>query len=190
MTTALQVFQYLNTDVRIQLDAQDAPWWVAQDVCDILEYADHRQALSRLDEDEKAYIKIHTPRGMQSMVAVNEFGLYTLVLGSTKPEAKRFKRWIAHEVLPALHRTGTYALTNSTLVTQQTVAALQSDIKALRADVAMLKRQATQKHVPRCKDCHRTISRKDWAITRLRKSLLCLPCSEERFFAMRRKRTL
>lgn len=63
---------------------------------------------SRLDEDEKGVISTDTPGGEQKMQAVNEAGLYVLVLGSKKPEAKAFKRWVTHEVLPAIRRDGGY----------------------------------------------------------------------------------
>ena len=69
-----------------------------------------RQATTRLDADEKGVISTDTPGGLQVVATVNEPGLYTLVLGSRKPEAKRFKRWITHEVLPAIRRTGSYAV--------------------------------------------------------------------------------
>ena len=69
-----------------------------------------RQATTRLDADEKGVISTDTPGGVQAVATVNEPGLYTLVLGSRKPEAKRFKRWITHEVLPAIRLTGSYAV--------------------------------------------------------------------------------
>lgn len=84
------------------------PMFVAKDVCTALGLGNSRQALSRLDEDEKGVISTDTPGGEQKMQAVNEAGLYVLVLGSKKPEAKAFKRWVTHEVLPALRRDGGY----------------------------------------------------------------------------------
>ena len=69
-----------------------------------------RKALERLDDDEKGVNSIHTPGGVQEMTTVNEPGLYALVLGSRKAEAKRFKRWVTHEVLPAIRKTGSYAV--------------------------------------------------------------------------------
>ena len=82
-------------DVRgIEKDGE--PWFVAADVCRALELGNSRQALARLDDDEKGVILMDTPGGKQEMSIVNEPGLYTLVLGSRKPEAKAFKRWITH----------------------------------------------------------------------------------------------
>lgn len=82
------------------------PWFVAADVCKALDI-DKRQT-RRLDDDEKGVRSTHTPGGNQDMTIVNEAGLYSLVLGSRKPKAKAFKRWITHEVLPTIRRTGGY----------------------------------------------------------------------------------
>lgn len=84
------------------------PWWVAKDVCDVLEITNSRDALKRLDDDEKGVGNTDTLGGVQSVQIVNEPGLYSLVLRSTKPEAKAFKRWITHEIIPAIRTTGSY----------------------------------------------------------------------------------
>lgn len=84
------------------------PWFVAVDVCLALEIQNSRDALTRLDEDEKGIVSTDTLGGKQKMAIVNETGLYTLVLGSRKPEAKSFKRWITHEVIPSIRKTGGY----------------------------------------------------------------------------------
>jgi prophage antirepressor-like protein len=84
----------------------DEPWFVASDVLSTIDL--DRKALERLDEDEKGVSSIHTPGGTQQMVVINESGLYSLILGSRKPEAKRFKRWVTAEVLPAIRKTGRY----------------------------------------------------------------------------------
>lgn len=86
-----------------------APWFVAADVCRALELDKTWNALQRLDEDEKGTTSISTLGGQQEMSIVNEPGLYALVLGSRKPEAKAFKRWITHEVLPSIRKHGAYA---------------------------------------------------------------------------------
>ena len=81
------------------------PWFAAADVCNALDIRNPSQAISRLDEDEKIITLISNEgnqRGNPNVAVVNEPGLYTLILGSRKPEAKSFKRWITHEVLPAL----------------------------------------------------------------------------------------
>ena len=84
------------------------PMLVAKDICAALEIKNSRDALARLDDDEKGVVLTDTPGGEQQMQAVNEAGLYVLVLGSRKPEAKAFKRWVTHEVLPAIRRDGGY----------------------------------------------------------------------------------
>lgn len=85
------------------------PWFVAADVCRSLEIANPRDAMGRLDDDEKGVALTDTLGGKQNLTIVNEPGLYTLVLGSRKPEAKAFKRWITHEVVPAIRKHGMYA---------------------------------------------------------------------------------
>ena len=83
------------------------PWFVAADVCRVLEHTNVTVALDRLDEDEKAKFNLGLRGGDTG--CVNEPGLYSLVLGSRKPEAKAFKRWITHEVIPAIRKHGMYA---------------------------------------------------------------------------------
>lgn len=103
----LQVFNNaMFGDVRIILQNNE-PWFVAKDVCDCLEIKNTTDALKRLDDDERARFNL----GRQGETnIVNEYGLYSLVLSSRKPEAKEFKRWITHEVLPALRKTGSYSM--------------------------------------------------------------------------------
>ena len=84
--------------------------FVAKDVCDCLEITKHRDAISRLDSDERGAVKLDTPGGKQDIAAINEYGLYSLVLSSRKPEAKDFKRWITHDVIPAIRKTGSYSM--------------------------------------------------------------------------------
>lgn len=84
-------------------------WFVANDVCKILDIANPRDTLARLDEDEKGVVSTDTLGGKQELNAVNEPGLYSLVLGSRKPEAKEFKRWLTHEVVPSIRKHGMYA---------------------------------------------------------------------------------
>ena len=84
--------------------------FVAKDVCDCLEITKHRDAISRLDSDERGSVKLDTPGGKQDIAAINEYGLYSLVLSSRKPEVKDFKRWITHDVIPAIRKTGSYSM--------------------------------------------------------------------------------
>lgn len=110
------------------------PMFVAKDVCAALGLGNSRQALSRLDDDEKGVISTDTPGGEQQMQAVNEAGLYVLVLSSRKPEAKAFKRWVTHEVLPALRRDGGYMVARADETPEELMA------RALKAADATLAR--------------------------------------------------
>lgn len=87
------------------LNLNGEPWFVAADVCSVLDLSNPTIAVSRLDEDERA--KFNLGRQGDATI-VNEPGLYTLVLGSRKPEAKAFKRWITHKVIPAIRKHGVY----------------------------------------------------------------------------------
>lgn len=106
MTLPIQ-YAFEGHEVRaLMINAE--PWFVASDVLAALQL--DRKALERLDADEKGVSSIHTLGGKQEMTVINEPGLYSLVLGSRKAEAKRFKRWVTHEVLPALRKHGAYVM--------------------------------------------------------------------------------
>ena len=83
-------------------------WFVAADVCKALELGNPSMTVERLDDDEKGISTIDTLGGKQRMAIINEPGLYSLVITSRKPEAKAFKRWITHEVIPAIRKRGVY----------------------------------------------------------------------------------
>lgn len=110
----LQVFESAQFGQVRTVQKDGEPWFVAADVCRALDVRNNRDALSRLDNDEKGVVLTDTLGGNQEMSIVNESGLYSLVLGSRKPEAKSFKRWITHEVIPSIRRHGAYA-TDSTI---------------------------------------------------------------------------
>ena len=106
---SLELFHFKGRQVRtIQLDGE--PWFVAADVCDVLGLNNHSQALSYLDRDERRLITNEAWRTNGNMAIVSEPGLYSLVLRSRRPEAKGFRRWIAHEVIPTLRQTGGYLM--------------------------------------------------------------------------------
>ncbi|OEH55243.1 antirepressor [Oceanobacillus sp. E9] len=89
------------------VEINDEPWFVAKDVCNVLELSNPSKVVARLDEDERSNFKL----GRQGEAnIVNEFGLYSLVLSSRKPEAKQFKRWITHDVIPSIRKTGSYTI--------------------------------------------------------------------------------
>lgn len=145
MNQQLVPFDFEGRPVRVVTDSQGEPWFVAADVLATIGL--DRKALERLDEDEKGVSSIHTPGGGQEMTTVNEPGLYTLVLGSRKAEAKRFKRWVTHEVLPSIRKTGSYAvpgaLTSLPAPTQDRVTALLligeavAKVPGVKAGIAM-----------------------------------------------------
>jgi len=107
MNSLQRVFNYQERQVRTIIKDGE-PWFVAKDVCDILEINNQGQAVSRLGNDEKDIILNDTPSGTQQMIHVNEPGLYSLILKSRKKTAKAFQRWITHDVLPSIRRTGMY----------------------------------------------------------------------------------
>lgn len=97
-------------EMRAILDENGEPWFVASDVCKSLEIKNTTDALKRLDEDEKSRFNLGLPGGATNVV--NEHGLYNLILASRKKEAKQFRRWITHEVIPAIRKDGGYMLVN------------------------------------------------------------------------------
>jgi anti-repressor protein len=114
----LQLFNYEGSQVRTVFKDGE-PFWVAKDVCDILEIGSPTDAVKRLDDDEVDSIEVADSFGRnQKSNCVTESGLYSLILGSRKPEAKAFKRWVTHDVLPTIRKTGSY----STMDPQQLIA--------------------------------------------------------------------
>ena len=110
---SMQEFRHGLWTVRVR-NTENGPVFVAADVCNVLGLGNPTMAMSRLDEDERTLISIEgLSRGNDMANAVTESGLYALVLGSRKPEAKAFKRWITHDVLPAIRKYGVYATPNA-----------------------------------------------------------------------------
>jgi prophage antirepressor-like protein len=131
-STDLIALSFEGQGLRTFMDEHGMIWWVARDVCRILDLDNPSRALARLDADEKSTVLIRdltldrldadenikltgsdfnpVARGNPRIQIVNEPGLYTLVLSSRKPEAKAFKRWLVHDVIPTLRRTGRYIL--------------------------------------------------------------------------------
>lgn len=102
-----KVFEYQGKQVRTIFRDGEA-LFCGKDVCDVLDYVNAPQAIGKLDDDEKGIYSTDTLGGKQDLLFVTEPGLYTLILGSRKKEAKQFKRWVTHEVLPTIRRTGGY----------------------------------------------------------------------------------
>lgn len=132
-------FEFEGHPVRmVEIDGE--PKFVAADVCTVLEIGNVSDALRRLDADERGVVSIDGPNGRQVEVnVVTESGLYALVLGSRKRQAKPFKRWVTHDVLPSIRRTGSYAV--------QTRPASQLDV--LAAAVAEMQRIEREMHETR-----------------------------------------
>ena len=108
-SSALKLFENPQFRVRVIMRCSD-PWFVAKDACDCLDLGNVSQTCSRLDDDERGIISVDTPSGKQEMLIVSEPGLYSLIGSSKKQEAKAFKRWVNHEVLPSIRKTGSYSI--------------------------------------------------------------------------------
>jgi prophage antirepressor-like protein len=110
MMNELQVFSYEGNEIRtVQKDNET--WWVLKDVCDILELSNPSMIADRLDDDEKVKVDPKQYLGSRSnepITIISESGLYNVILLSRKPEAKKFKRWVTHEVLPSIRAHGAY----------------------------------------------------------------------------------
>lgn len=113
MNELQKVFNYGSQEIKTIIKNDEA-WFVAKDVCDILEHSQVSKAVDRLDDDEKLLGTLFLSGQNRQTWLVNESGLYELILTSRKPEAKQFKRWIKHEVLPSIRKHGAY-MTNETL---------------------------------------------------------------------------
>lgn len=129
---SLQVFT--NEDfgsVRV-LAIDNEPWFVARDVTDALGL--DRTATRRLDDDEKGVRSMHTQGGEQEVSIITEAGLYSLIMASKKPEAKRFKRWVTHDVLPTIRKHGMYATPQSIERMLADPDTMIATLKALKAE--------------------------------------------------------
>ncbi len=100
-------FEFTGRAVRV-VERDGEPWFVAADVCAVLDIANARDAVARLDDDEKGVATTDTLGGAQSVTVINESGVYSLVFTSRKPEAKAFKKWVTSEVLPSIRKNGGY----------------------------------------------------------------------------------
>lgn len=128
----IQIFKNAEFGSVRAIEIDGEPWFVAADVCRALEIKNNRDVLARLDNDERGVASIDTHGGRQEMSIVNEPGLYSLVLGSRKPEAKAFKRWITHEIIPAIRKHGgylTHAKVEEALLNPDVLIRLATDLK-------------------------------------------------------------
>lgn len=157
MNTEVQTFHFNNASLRTLTDENGDPWFVAKDVCDILEIRTNSlrailepDEISELSNDNSIDI---AQNGGKSPLIISEAGLYGLALKSRKPEAKEFKRWVTHEVLPQIRKTGGYIPTMDTdddmtilakavLVAQKTIDLKNQQLLAKDAQIKELKPKA------------------------------------------------
>lgn len=140
----LQVFHYQGKDVRT-VDQNSQTWWVLTDVCEALELKAPHRVASRLDEDERTFMTVVDTAGRrQEVIIINEPGLYSVILRSNKPEAKAFKRWITHEVLPAIHATGAYGGPQATPAIAGALERMAGVMEALAGRIEALERQVQE----------------------------------------------
>lgn len=120
-------FQFNDTEVTAIIDECGEPWFVAKEVCGVLGFTNPSDATKYLDADERTLINNPSGQGGSKTTIINESGLYSLIMRSRKPEAKAFRKWVTSEVLPAIRRTGSYALDE----TKQFDQALKNPAKML-----------------------------------------------------------
>ena len=142
----LQVFDNAEFGSVRSLMVNGEPYFVAKDIAEILGYANPQKAVrDHVDEEDKGVNEMDTPGGKQSFVVINESGLYSLILSSKLPSAKRFKRWVTSEVLPAIRKHGVFAMDDIVNNTDALIEALQA-FKAERLQrMALEEENAVQK---------------------------------------------
>lgn len=128
------VWKYQNFLIRV-FNINNEPWWILADVCKILELSNPSKVSQRLDDDEKANCELGLSGGETNII--NESGLYSVILRSDKPQAKQFKRWVTHEVLPSIRQTGSYS----------TLQAPVSDFDSLSRRIEALEKEALLRRV-------------------------------------------
>lgn len=146
MSNQLQQFQFDTTSVRV-VTIDNAPWFVAKDVCAVLGLSNPSKATATLEDDEKGLTSIHTLGGKQKLLAVNESGVIGLVMQSRKPEARRFQKWVRSVVIPAIAKDGAYVMGEEKVATGEltleemtlrVINALQTKLSNAQANVAAL----------------------------------------------------
>lgn len=142
----IQIFNFQNCEVRV-VNVNNEPWFAAKEVAAILGYSETAAMNRRLDDDEKTTLQIPQVGSnyTTNITIINESGLYNAVLGSNKPEAKAFKKWVTSEVLPAIRRNGGYIATAGTETPEELYARALTSLKAaLDRQKAIAAEQAEQ----------------------------------------------
>lgn len=136
------------------IEQNGEPWFVGKDVAEVLGYADTAQAIrKRVDEEDKGVVEMTTPGGKQPLTIINESGLYSLILSSKLPTAKKFKRWVTSEVLPSIRKTGGYIagqeamsaeelMAKALMVARETLARREAELSQKTVENAILKPKA------------------------------------------------
>lgn len=147
----IEPFNFNGLGVRVIVGEEAEPEWVATDVAKILGYSATAAMTRTLDSDEKGVQILHTLGGDQRFTTITESGLYSAILGSKRPEAREFKRWVTHEVLPSIRKRGGYLTpeaTEAALTDPDFIIRLATDLKLERARRAELESQA-EKDAPK-----------------------------------------
>lgn len=155
MNNEIQKFDFKGAPLRTLTDKAGEPWFVAKDVCDILELGNTTNALRALDEDEKTnFTNCNVAQnGGRAPLIISEPGLYKLIMRSRKPEAKEFQRWVTHEVLPQIRKTGGYIpatdadddmtiLAKAVMIGQRTMEAQKRKIASQQSRIVELEPKA------------------------------------------------
>ena len=155
MNNEIQRFDFKGAALRTLSDEAGEPWFVAKDVCDILELGNTTNALRALDEDEKTnFTNCNVAQnGGRAPLIISEPGLYKLIMRSRKPEAKEFQRWVTHEVLPQIRKTGGYIpatdadddmtiLAKAVMIGQRTMEAQKRKIASQQSRIVELEPKA------------------------------------------------
>lgn len=155
MNNEIRKFDFKGAALHTLTDEAGEPWFVAKDVCDILELSNVTEALRPLDDDEKSNFRISevAQNGGRAPLIISEPGLYKLIMRSRKQEAKEFQRWVTHEVLPQIRKTGGYIPTSESdsdedimaravLVAQKTIDRKNQQLQAKDAQIKMLEPKA------------------------------------------------
>jgi len=132
MPNSLVEFQFDTHEIRVVLIG-DEPWFVAKDICDVLEQPSISKVLSRLKDYEKGLHSVHTLGGNQEMAIISESGLYRLVLTSRKPQAEPFQDWVVQVVLTAIRKTGSYSVQSQPQTTQPQLPSRQLALETAKA---------------------------------------------------------
>ncbi|GAA5416221.1 hypothetical protein Pryu01_01253 [Paraliobacillus ryukyuensis] len=156
MNQLMKMFE--GNELRI-LTKENELWFIAKDVCTILNITKYRDAVSRLDDDEREPVQVDTLGGKQSMIAVNEFGLYNLVLSSRKPEAKQFKRWVTHEVIPSIRKSGKYELGTASYTIEDPIKRAERWIEEQKEKLML--EQRVQEYEPKVNYVDKILASKD-----------------------------